>query len=133
MDLSTASVAVRSNRLLAPKKPLAILNIFLLFFLAVTALFTLGIFLVSCCDNFIGSARIRLFIGNQLLDLPFVGFIENGRFSQVSLPFPCLGGQDVAGVSLASFDSAGSRQTETLRRTPVRFDFWHGLSPFIKN
>jgi hypothetical protein len=45
MDLSTASVAVRSKRLLAPKKPLAIFRIFLLFFLAVTALFTLGIIL----------------------------------------------------------------------------------------
>ena len=33
-----------AKRLLAPKKPLAIFSIFLLFFLPVTALFILGIF-----------------------------------------------------------------------------------------
>jgi hypothetical protein len=45
MDLSTASMAVLIKRLLAPKKPLAIFKIFLLFFLPVIALLTLGIIL----------------------------------------------------------------------------------------
>src|SRR3990172_7485600 len=47
MALLTASVAVLNKRLRAPKKPLAILNIFLLFFLAVMLLFTLGILHLS--------------------------------------------------------------------------------------
>jgi hypothetical protein len=41
--LLTASVAVRSRRLRAPKKPLALFNIDLLFFRAVTPLFILAI------------------------------------------------------------------------------------------
>ena len=99
---------------------------------AVSSLKTEGRMKESSSRILLTPYSLRLQIRNQFPDRLFIGFVKNGRFSQVSLPFRRFRRQDMAGIGPAPLDLSRSRHGKSLRRTPMCLDLWHSITPFVK-
>ena len=61
----------------------------------------------------------------QITNLLQVGAVDDCLMNQITFLFLCLLCQNVAVVSMMSFDLTSTGEAESLLRTGIRFYFWH--------
>jgi hypothetical protein len=64
-------------------------------------------------------------VGQQQLQLPLVGFVDDLAESQASLPLPGLFGQDVTRMRFSEHKFSGASFLEAFGRRAIGFDLRH--------
>jgi hypothetical protein len=67
----------------------------------------------------------QLLHGQQTLDIFLVSFVYLSKISQVPLAFLRLFGENMALVSVLSFDFTSSGEREAFLRSRIRLHLWH--------